>query len=928
MKRFIFALILLAFHAYGFCQKQKMTFKKPSIDLSVLGKFSLATGVTISGDGNYVVYTIYDRAMATNDCYVNSLKFNWTLNIGSVPGEFSSDSKYLFYKNENDSLALMQLENRQVEYILNVSSFKTSNNGKWIGYCDKDKKLIIRNLETKKEKSVEAVTRYFFDPNDSCMFIESNQSNGRLMLLLVNLIDFRTQTIWNAQGDEKAAYYIFSKDGKRLAFTVESKPDIFLWLYEAGDNNHVKEIAKQALKGISPDLIFLGINSRGFTEDGNKLFIQLKEKDRPKPSDGVDVWSYTDAKLQPQQLKELGPKTYVGLLIISSKTMVTLEGKDRMLIAISDKDALVASMPGPGMYDDSYWNRANASSIYIISLEEGRSKLIDDGLAYASVSSYWFSKGGNYVLYYNAEQKNYFSYEIATGVKRNITSSIKTTWTTYVKRDVPMMPYWPIGFAGTIANDEAVLIYDQHDIYQIDPLGRKAPINLTNGYGRKNNIEFRIALESKKVIENNETVILSGFNRQNKNDGFYKIKIGESRNPELLTSQPYMFTGTSESDIFYLRTPPVKAKNAEVYLVRRMSAEESPNYFWTTDLKTFNRITDVQPQRNYNWMTTELVSWKTYDGDYSQGILYKPENFDSTKKYPLIFYYYENMSEGLHGFLRPELTNGTLNIPYYVSNGYLIFTPDMHYKIGHPGQSVVNTIVSAAKYLSKLPYIDSKHMGLQGHSRGGWETNFLVTNTNLFAAAMSSSGFCNYTNLYNGVKVGSRSGVSRQVAFEKMYQRIGATLWEKPELYIENSPVFKADKVTTPVLMMSNMDDDDVPFEQGVQFFTALRRMGKRAWMLQYDGQEHMVFDKSAEDLEIRMKQFFDHYLKDSACPRWMLYGIPAIEKGKPDALQLVYEKDENGKWLTPKEGGLLKEEEKKKIDALKKRKPETITID
>ncbi|HVS95099.1 MAG TPA: prolyl oligopeptidase family serine peptidase [Puia sp.] len=263
-----------------------------------------------------------------------------------------------------------------------------------------------------------------------------------------------------------------------------------------------------------------------------------------------------------------------------------------------------------------------------------------------------------------------------------------------------------------------------------------------------------------------------------------------------------------------------------------------------------------------------------------------------------------------------------------MSNGYLVFTPDMHYRIGHPGQSVVNTIVSAAECLSRRPYVDARHMGIQGHSRGGWETNYILTHTHLFAAAMSSSGFCDYVALYNGARL-LRSGISRQTTYEKVYQRIGTTLWDRPDLYIENSPIFQAAKVTTPVLMMANKVDNDVPFEEGVQLFTALRRLGKRAWMLQYDGQSHLVTSERAmTDLETRMKQFFDVYLKDSACPRWMLYGIPAKDKGVEDGLQLVYEKDaRTGRWVKPAEGGLLTEEEKKRAESLEHRRATTVTI-
>jgi dipeptidyl aminopeptidase/acylaminoacyl peptidase len=445
------------------------------------------------------------------------------------------------------------------------------------------------------------------------------------------------------------------------------------------------------------------------------------------------------------------------------------------------------------------------------------------------------------------------------------------------------------GAVGWMTDDTALILYDQCDIYQVDPMGKSAPSNLTRSFGRDHNIEFRLAMQNADhIFRANEELIISAFNRINKDDGFYSIVLGEKRMPQLLTMQPCIFTGTWDDDRFTPSGFPRKAKNAEVYLVRQMSASKSPNFFWTSDFKIFYQITDVHPEESYNWLTTELITWKMFDGKKAQGILYKPENFDPQKKYPLIIHYYERFSEGLHGFIKPNFCHGDLNIPYFVSNGYLVFTPDIYYSIGHPGESVLNTIVTAVNYLTSMGFVDVKHIGIQGHSRGGWETNYLVTHTRLFAAAMSASGFSNYISLYNGIRSLS-SGTSRQTAFENHFQRIGATLWERPDLYIENSPIFKADYVTTPVLIMANKGDYDIPFEQGIEFFTALRRLGKKAWLLQYDGEKHMVFGWAAWDFTVRMKQFFDHYLMNAPAPMWMSKGIPAKLKGVNDGLELLH---------------------------------------
>ncbi|GGB24038.1 hypothetical protein GCM10011511_54930 [Puia dinghuensis] len=315
-----------------------------------------------------------------------------------------------------------------------------------------------------------------------------------------------------------------------------------------------------------------------------------------------------------------------------------------------------------------------------------------------------------------------------------------------------------------------------------------------------------------------------------------------------------------------------------------MTAEQSMNLFLTTDFSHYTRISNIFPERNFNWLTTELVTWKTFDGTIDQGILYKPENFDPHKKYPMLIHYYERKSDNLHNFIRPEPSNSELNIPFFVSHGYLVFTPDIHYKVGRPGKSAYNAIVSGALYLASRSYVDDKKMGLQGFSFGGFETNYVITHSHLFAAAMSVSGMSDFISAYGSIIY---DGTSRQRQYELYRDRMGTTPWQRPDLYIENSPVLRADKVTTPLLMMANTEDANVPVQQGIEFFTALRRLGKKVWMLQYDGENHNLAGQLAKkDLTERMFQFFNYYLKGEPAPKWMTKGIPAALKGIDTGLE------------------------------------------
>ena len=281
------------------------------------------------------------------------------------------------------------------------------------------------------------------------------------------------------------------------------------------------------------------------------------------------------------------------------------------------------------------------------------------------------------------------------------------------------------------------------------------------------------------------------------------------------------------------------------------------------------------------------MEWKLPNGNPNQGILYKPENFDPSKKYPVIFQIYEEKSNGLHAYVLPGALDGScnINIASYVSHGYVVFSPDIFPRVGHPGQSALDSVESAVKYLSKKPWIDSKRMGIEGCSYGGFETNFVVTHSKAFAAAVAASGGTDFISYYGGLGGG---GGSEQGKFEVGQYRILASLWERPELYFENSPVLRANRVVTPLLIMHTPADGAVPFAQAVEFFTGLRRLGKKAWMLQYDIGNHGLDEKRpAEDFSIRMEQFFDHYLRDAPPPKWMTEGVLARVKGIETGLEL-----------------------------------------
>ena len=431
----------------------------------------------------------------------------------------------------------------------------------------------------------------------------------------------------------------------------------------------------------------------------------------------------------------------------------------------------------------------------------------------------------------------------------------------------------PWGIAGWTKDDRSVLINDRFDIWEIDHAGVRPAVVLTDSAGRRDSTTFRLidvdrSDNDDRFIDTTKPVWLSAFDENTKASGYYRARLTGRRPPEKVVMD----------DVRY--GPPSKARNAEVYLTTRSTFVEFPNLWVGPSLTSLTKVSDANPwQKEYNWGTAELVSWLSADGIPLQGILFKPEDFDSTKKYPMISYFYEELSDGLHGYSAPR-PGSSINVTHYVSNGYLIFEPDIYYEMGHPGPSAFKSIVPGVQMLLARGYVDPKKLGLQGHSWGGYQTSYLITQTNMFSAAEAGAPVANMTSAYGGIRWGT--GINRAGQYESGQSRIGKSIWEGQNLYIQNSPLFWLDRVNTPLLILHDDMDDAVPWYQGIELYVGMRRLGKEAYLINYNNELHSPQSRANQkDFSVRMQQFFDTKLKGAPAPNWIVKGIPAKDKGK-----------------------------------------------
>jgi dipeptidyl aminopeptidase/acylaminoacyl peptidase len=315
--------------------------------------------------------------------------------------------------------------------------------------------------------------------------------------------------------------------------------------------------------------------------------------------------------------------------------------------------------------------------------------------------------------------------------------------------------------------------------------------------------------------------------------------------------------------------------------------DEFPD-LWVTDTSFVNprKVSNANPQQaEYLWGTSELVDYINADGRKLRAILHKPENFDPAKQYPMMVYIYEELTQGVHSYRTPNVGT-SINVSRYVSNGYVVLQPDIIYDTGYPGESAEKCVIPAVNTVVAMGFIDPERIGIQGHSWGGYQITHLISRTDMFAAVEAGASVVNMFSAYGGIRWGT--GMSRAFQYEKTQSRIGAPPWEAPLQFIENSPLFWIEKINTPYLTIHNDQDDAVPWYQGIEFISAMRRLGKPAWMFNYNGEPHGLRQRNNQKhWTVHMDEFFDHYLLGAPLPDWMKNGVPYLERGTRDVLPM-----------------------------------------
>ncbi len=878
-------------------------------DIGIEKQFERGYKAQFSAQNNYIVFMIKPQ--------LDSLR---KMKLDEVPKA----------KWPSDTLAIYVFEKDTLMKFDGIKSFKLASEGSdWLSFQykkpQKDKKKNSSDKKKKKKKKKakkddsSKPTKKPIKRKTSDLVIFDPVSEEKIQVK--NVIEYSISEYGNSIGyirsfgdtiDSVGVYWFDNTanitDTSFVGLGNAKKPTFnetgteYVWILSA-DTGKAKAYAMYSTRGNHGTRIIIDTNDRFlpkghtvsenggvyFSRDGSKIFFGTAERPVEEPKDSIptdekatlDVWNWKDLKIQPMQLLRKGrdeKKTFKAVFNINSQRVVPLANDSTDWInPLQQGDNNYALLVESKNYElSTSWAFPFPSDYYRINLNSGEKTVIGEAIGYNTS----ISPSGTYFVHFDGENRIWYCTDIDTKEKNNISQMLTNKGQILVDldREIPAKPF-AYGISGWSEDEEWVLIRTKYDTWLVDPNGVKEPVSLTNGYADKNHIHTRYRRFDRNLdyVKLDSSMMITGVNIDNNKAGVF-LRSANGSKFEILSWGNQSMAQLS------------KAKEANRFIYRPMSFVQYPNVMYSELSPTGVRVSQFQnsvqvsnalpEQEEVNWGYVEEYFWKDDKGAPQKGLLYYPENFDSTKQYPMMVYFYEKDfgTEFRRKTFRPS--HSTIAIPLYTSNGYLVFVPDIHYGTGHPGKDGLHAVVSGSKSLAEKSFVDGSKMAIQGQSWGGYQVAYIVTQTNMFAAAMAGAPVSNMTSAYGGIRWGS--GMSREFQYERTQSRIGVNLWEGHDLYIENSPVFHLPSVTTPLLIMHNDKDGAVPYYQGIEMFMGMRRLQKPAWLLVYNNEQHNLRKMPNRlDLSLRMFQFFNHYLKGAPMPQWMKDGVPAVDKGK-----------------------------------------------
>jgi dipeptidyl aminopeptidase/acylaminoacyl peptidase len=788
--------------------------------------------------------------------------------------------------------------------VTNPAGFRFSKGGGWLAVrvnrpqgdtTRQGGDLVLRELATGATRNVGNVNLYGFD--DAGRFLAYTVDAPERLGNGLYLIDLASGATRQLDGDT-ADYdqLAWSNEGPHLAVLRghkkkenKQRDNVLLAWTDVGTPRERARVYDPAADAAFPKgLVLSEFASPRWSDDASKVFLGIKQQEaEPEESDdpkaNVDVWHWRDPEPQSVQivrLTQLRRATWPAVLHLASMKFIQL-GDDSMRTMQPTRNGRW----GIGRLDAPYrgevaWGGGRAD-YYRVDLATGERRLIERSLTRTmgtSPDSRWFLylKDGH-VYAYNLETAQATSVDESAGVS-------------FVDADDDHPYERPTyGVAGWSADGRSVLLNHKYDLWQLPLTAGGRPVNLTGGVGTAQEIQFRLvrfdengqprgggggggfggaASEEDEGVDLTQPQLLSAYGQWTKKSGYWRL-------PPRGAPTPLIWADRAVGQV-------EKAARADRVIFTQQTFSQFPDY-WTAGsaFDSPRRVTDANPQiKDFAWSAGKvLIDYTNSKGQRLQGTLTLPAGYEPGRRYPMLVYFYEIMSNTHHRFSMPVYDDRP-HISAYASDGYLVFQPDVVYQVGRPGTSAVDCVTSAVKKVIELGYADPERIGLQGHSWGGYQSSYILTQTDLFAAVVTGAPPTNLVSFYN--ELYKQTGTVQQGIMEVGQVRMGrdSTPWTAHQQYEDQSPVHNVEKISTPFLILHGTADGAVDWHQGLEYFNAARRNGKEVILLSYpDEPHHLAKKENQKDFQVRMKQYFDHYLKGAPAAPWMTDGVPQVRK-------------------------------------------------
>jgi dipeptidyl aminopeptidase/acylaminoacyl peptidase len=873
------------------------------------GKWESLGAATLSADGQWIAYLV-NRTSGENELRARRTAAGDSTRVlprADQPA-FSRTGRWLAYRitaaesertrlqraNQpiRDQLGLLDLSDAgQRSTIAEVQSFAFNHAGTHLAYRryapagrkSRGADVIVRDLQTGLEMTFGNVAEFVWQDGGGLLALaidaelpEGNglqlydPATGALRVLDSHAARY-SNLVWRAKSDDLAVLRTRADSAYVdtahvvLAWKGLARPEPQRITYQ-GDGDGDGE-SGQALRVVN-------VRTPRWSRDGTVLFVGVKARE-PKllakaASDSarkasadeapeVEVWHPRDVRPQLQQRLRLTQDRQANDLAawhLGPNRLVRLSNGRPDALALFETQKLVLELDD-SRYPQEALSGRNWRDLNRVDLNSGQRARLVERIPFNAQPS----PGGRYVLY--VKDGHWWSHDLNNGNAANISAGFATSVVDSVDDHLPHHRS-AYGIAGWTANDRTVIVYDRYDLWQVRPDGSQAR-RLTNGAPDRIVHRYLRIDPEQTTIDLSRPNYLSLFGDWTKQSGLARLT---ARGSETLLWENQNISRLS------------KAEQADVFAYVAQSYQDSPDLFVAgPTLSGAQQMSETNPfQKDYAWSRAQLIEFTNGRGENTQAILNYPANYEPGRTYPLVVYIYERLSNQLHNYVVPS-ERSQYNISNFTQNGYFVLRPDITYVAREPGQGTIDGVVPAVKKVVELGLVDAARVGVMGHSWGGYGSAFLATHTNgVFAAAVAGAALTNLVSFYGYSS--ENSGLPEHGHFEVGQERMEVSLWDDPQAYIRNSPIFTVHQMTTPLLVEHGDRDGNVDFGQGVELFNAARRMGKNVVMIVYNGENHGLARKHNQiDYARKQLEWFDHYLKGAPAAKWITDGVPYLER-------------------------------------------------